>query len=65
MADDGSGSDISVPSFLMCKQDGDPVKAELMVNHMVRMEMAWALPSPDDRVEYEFWMVLVPTGGST
>eukprot|EP00568_Trieres_chinensis_P004839 CAMPEP_0183290544 /NCGR_PEP_ID=MMETSP0160_2-20130417/173_1 /TAXON_ID=2839 ORGANISM="Odontella Sinensis, Strain Grunow 1884" /NCGR_SAMPLE_ID=MMETSP0160_2 /ASSEMBLY_ACC=CAM_ASM_000250 /LENGTH=519 /DNA_ID=CAMNT_0025451165 /DNA_START=95 /DNA_END=1654 /DNA_ORIENTATION=+ len=55
MADDGSGSDISIPSFLMFKQDADPVKAELMANHMVRIEMAWALPSPDDRVEYEFW----------
>lgn len=55
MADDGSGSDISIPSFLMFKQDADPIKAELQANHMVRMEMAWALPSPDDRVEYELW----------
>jgi len=55
MADDGSGSDISIPSFLMFKQDADPVKAELMANHMVRIEMAWSLPNPDDRVEYEFW----------
>lgn len=55
MADDGSGADISIPSFLMFKQDADPVKAELMANHVVRMEMAWALPNPDDRVEYELW----------
>uniref|UniRef100_A0A7R9WI38 PA domain-containing protein n=1 Tax=Pseudictyota dubia TaxID=2749911 RepID=A0A7R9WI38_9STRA len=55
MADDGSGSDISIPSFLMFKQDADPVKAELRANRMVRLEMAWSLPSPDDRVEYEFW----------
>lgn len=55
MADDGSGSDISIPSFLMFKQDADPIKAELMANHIVRIEMAWALPNPDDRVEYEFW----------
>jgi len=55
MADDGSGSDISIPSFLMFKQDADLVKAELMANHVVRMEMQWSLPAPDDRVEYELW----------
>eukprot|EP00978_Attheya_sp_CCMP212_P021224 scaffold61816_cov54-Attheya_sp.AAC.1 len=55
MADDGSGADISIPSFLMFKQDADPIKAELMANHPVRMEMAWSLPSPDDRVEYDLW----------
>ena len=55
MADDGSGADISIPSFLMFKQDADLVKAELMANHPVRMEMTWSLPAPDDRVEYELW----------
>mmetsp|Transcript_36898 Transcript_36898/g.56663 ORF Transcript_36898/g.56663 Transcript_36898/m.56663 type:complete len:505 (-) Transcript_36898:134-1648(-) len=55
MADDGSGSDISIPSFLMYKQDADPVKAELMANRPVRIEMAWALPHPDNRVEYQLW----------
>jgi len=55
MADDGSGSDISIPSFLMFKQDADLVKAEVMANHPVRLEMSWALPNPDDRVEYELW----------
>ena len=46
MADDGSGADISIPSFLMFKQDADPIKAEVMANHPVRIEMAWSLPSP-------------------
>ena len=55
MADDGSGNDISIPSFLMFKQDADLVKAEMMANHPVRIEMSWSLPSPDDRVEYELW----------
>jgi len=55
MADDGSGSDISIPSFLMFKQDADQVKAEVQANHPVRIEMMWSLPSPDDRVEYELW----------
>eukprot|EP00545_Synedropsis_sp_CCMP1620_P002657 CAMPEP_0119012718 /NCGR_PEP_ID=MMETSP1176-20130426/7339_1 /TAXON_ID=265551 /ORGANISM="Synedropsis recta cf, Strain CCMP1620" /LENGTH=512 /DNA_ID=CAMNT_0006965731 /DNA_START=27 /DNA_END=1565 /DNA_ORIENTATION=+ len=55
MADDGSGSDITIPSFLMFKQDADPIKAEMKANHMVRIEMAWSLPNPDARVEYELW----------
>lgn len=55
MADDGSGSDISVPSFLMFKQDADKVKETLKDNTMVQMQMSWALPAPDDRVEYTLW----------
>jgi hypothetical protein len=57
MADDGSGTDISIPSFLMFKRDADSVKDELKQNHPVQMEMAWALPNPDDRVEYDLWTV--------
>lgn len=57
MADDGSGGDISIPAFLMFKKDADAVKAEVRSNHMVQMEMAWKLPSPDDRVEYDLWTV--------
>ena len=26
-----------------------------MANHPVRVEMTWALPTPDDRVEYDLW----------
>lgn len=55
MADDGSGGDISIPSFLMFKVDADQIKAELQANHMVQVEMQWALPKPDDRVEYDLW----------
>jgi len=58
MADDGSGADITIPSFLMFKQDADPVKAELKKNHMVRLEMAWARLNPHQRVEYELWDVV-------
>jgi len=39
----------------MFKQDADLVREALMSNQMVRMELAWALPTPDDRVEYELW----------
>lgn len=57
MADDGSGSDISIPSFLMFKVDADAVKAEVKADRPVQLEMAWALPTPDDRVEYDLWTV--------
>lgn len=57
MADDGSGSDISIPSFLMFKRDADKVKEQLMDDHPVQLEMAWSLPTPDDRVEYDLWTV--------
>lgn len=57
MADDGSGSDITIPSFLMFKHDADNVKSVVEVDTMVQLEMAWSLPSPDDRVEYDLWTV--------
>lgn len=57
MADDGSGSDITIPSFLMFKRDADLVKAEVRANNPLQMEMAWNLPTPDDRVEYDLWTV--------
>jgi len=55
MADDGSGGDITIPSFLMFKVDADQIKAEVRANHPVQVEMQWALPKPDDRVEYDLW----------
>ena len=55
MADDGSGDDVSIPSFLMFKQDADLVKAEVMANNVVTMEMQWSVPFLDDRVEFELW----------
>jgi len=55
MADDGSGSDISIPSFLMFKHDADKVKDKLTDDQPVQLEMSWSLPNPDDRVEYDLW----------
>jgi len=55
MADDGSGADISIPSFLMFKHDADAVKEELKKDGPVQISMAWSLPNPDDRVEYDLW----------
>lgn len=55
MADDGSGADISIPSFLLFKQDADIIKEELMKNQTVRVEMSFSIPAPDARVEYDLW----------
>jgi len=55
MADDGSGSDISIPSFLMFKVDADLVKYQLLEDQPVQLEMSWSVPNPDDRVEYDLW----------
>eukprot|EP00534_Pseudo-nitzschia_fraudulenta_P004802 CAMPEP_0201136978 /NCGR_PEP_ID=MMETSP0850-20130426/55165_1 /ASSEMBLY_ACC=CAM_ASM_000622 /TAXON_ID=183588 /ORGANISM="Pseudo-nitzschia fraudulenta, Strain WWA7" /LENGTH=524 /DNA_ID=CAMNT_0047408309 /DNA_START=756 /DNA_END=2330 /DNA_ORIENTATION=+ len=55
MADDGSGSDISIPSFLMFKHDADRVKDQLTEDQPVQLEMSWSLPNPDGRVEYDLW----------
>ena len=57
MADDGSGSDISIPSFLMFKVDADAVKAVVKNDQPVQLEMSWSLPNPHDRVEYDLWTV--------
>jgi hypothetical protein len=57
MADDGSGADISIPSFLMFKRDADRMKDVLMQDQPVQLEMSWSLPTPDDRVEYDLWSV--------
>ena len=55
MADDGSGSDITIPSFLLFKEDADPIKQALMKNQNVRVSMSFSLPNPDSRVEYDMW----------
>lgn len=57
MADDGSGADISIPSMLIDKNDGDLFKKTLMANTQMQVELIWSLPTPDDRVEYDIWTV--------
>jgi hypothetical protein len=55
MADDGSGSDISIPAFLVFKQDADPIRKALKANQQVRVEMSFSIPSAHSRVEYDLW----------
>jgi len=65
MADDGSGTDITVPTMLMFKQDADPIKAKLDEGSMVRVEMSWSVPNPDDHVEYDLWSTVTDDKSST
>ncbi len=55
MADDGSGSDVTIPSFLLFKHDADQFKAVVKNNKVLQVKMSWAIPSPDDHVEWELW----------
>ncbi|GMI04279.1 hypothetical protein TrRE_jg5017 [Triparma retinervis] len=56
MADDGSGGDITIPAFLLFKEDADILKDVLVnQNGLVQVKMTWDTPAPDDRVEWEFW----------
>ena len=55
MADDGSGSDVTIPSFLLFKEDADEIKKVLLKNQHVRAQMSFKVPAPDARVEYELW----------
>jgi hypothetical protein len=57
MADDGSGGDIAIPSFLLFKKDADQLKSVLKENTYITAEMSWSLPKPDDRVEYDLFTV--------
>eukprot|EP00752_Nemacystus_decipiens_P010339 g9211.t1 len=64
MADDGSGADIIIPSFLMKKMDAEKVKARLESGHNVQAEMTWSLPAPDDRVEWSLWTSAMDTSAA-
>mmetsp|Transcript_21028 Transcript_21028/g.31727 ORF Transcript_21028/g.31727 Transcript_21028/m.31727 type:complete len:457 (-) Transcript_21028:105-1475(-) len=55
MADDGSGSDISIPTFLVFKRDADVWKDRLSNNQPVQVEMQWSLPISETTVQYELW----------
>lgn len=56
MADDGSGVDITIPSFLIFKADSNIIKDELIANRPVQMILSWNIPSPDHIVTYDLWM---------
>mmetsp|Transcript_16164 Transcript_16164/g.37326 ORF Transcript_16164/g.37326 Transcript_16164/m.37326 type:complete len:467 (+) Transcript_16164:699-2099(+) len=53
MADDGSGSDIDIHSFLMFKQDADAIKDQLRNGDEVVMEISWNSDLPKT---FELWV---------
>jgi hypothetical protein len=57
MNDDGTGSDVTIPSLLLKKQDADAIKDALRGGEAVQMEVTFDVPSSlDQQVEYELWM---------
>ena len=56
LADDGTGSDISIPAVLMGKVDADKVKTILREDGLVEVDLSWPLPdSESDVVEYALY----------
>lgn len=55
MADDGSGSTINIPSFLIRKRDCQLLKETIASNSSVYIKGQMEIVHPDNRVEYEYW----------
>lgn len=57
MADDGSGSGITIPAILLWKSDADKIKSYIEESPSVKIQakLEWSLPNPDARVEWELW----------
>jgi len=72
MADDGTGSTVSIPSILMQKSDADIIKHYLYcgdnavtcpptppANLQVQASLEYTIPDPDERVEWALWTTSV------
>jgi len=70
MADDGSGSDISIASVMLYKEDGDAIRDYFRcgaypgekckrdpwtAESLVQASLEYTVPAPDARVEWELW----------
>lgn len=57
MSDDGSGSTINIPSFIIRKRDATLIKETLSKQNAssVYVRAGLEIAHPDNRVEYEFW----------
>ena len=53
----GMSSHIHIPSMWIHKEDGDAMKDAVVQNEVVRIEMGFPMPHPDDQVEYSFWTI--------
>ena len=56
LQDDGSGSDIVIPSVLLPKVSADIIKAELKADRKVEIELSFSVPTANSSVvEYQLW----------
>lgn len=59
MADDGTGTDIQIPSMLIHMLDGEKIRKYVMEEETkdvgVVMSMSWDYANKDNRVEWELW----------
>ena len=59
MLDDGSGSDITIPSVFITLPDGKSLKdmmtAKKAAGEVLMVQLSWTMPHPDDRVEWQLW----------
>ena len=56
MADDGTGSSVNIPSFIIRKGDADIIKQQLLSSPAgVYVKAELEIIHPDNRVEYELW----------
>jgi len=46
---------VTIPSFLIWNTEANRIKQQLSYDENVLIEMAWNLPAPDDRVEWDMW----------
>ena len=57
MSDDGTGSSVNIPSFIIRKKDADLIKQQITKANSsgVYIKANLEIVHPDNRVEYEMW----------
>lgn len=55
MMDDGSGGDITIPSFYMTNEDSDAIKKELIADVVVLAQMSWFSTISSTKMQYDLW----------
>jgi len=57
MDDDGTGSDIRIPSMLVLKTEADRLKNALLGGNQVQLQLSWPIPKAVNGIaEYTLWM---------
>lgn len=65
MGDDGHGATVSIPSFIIHKEDGDILSKALNDGAKVMLTLEWNVPHPDNIVEWSLWTTSVDKVAST